>query len=123
MRNQVLQGFVQETDPYGNAWYPLARTTVTDKIDRGVNNGILKETGQLAKSFQYRVLANGVRLFTNHVFEDGTDADIHQEGGIHPETGYAIPARPMVPDMGNLPPHWEDFIQRTLNDGLDRLFN
>lgn len=118
-RDFVNQGFETETDPYGNAWKPLAAFTVADKRSRGVADPfqILHDSGELSKSFQYRALANGVRVFSNHVFDDGTPADVHQEGD-------GVPRRMMVPDESlGFPSHWEDEAMKIIEDGVDRMFN
>ena len=124
LRDIVKEGFVTELDPYGNPWPRLARSTVRFKAKNGVANpeGILKETGALSNSFQYRALSNGVRLFSTRVFDDGTTAEIHQEGGEHPVSGNIIPQRRMLPDDGNWPPEWENVVDRIIGDGIDRLF-
>lgn len=123
-REQVREGFAQETDPYGNPWPALARSTIADKRARGISNpaGILKETGELANSFEYRVLVNGVRLFSNRIFDDGTDANIHQFGGIHPRGRNFIPRRQMLPESGEFPEEWLDAVERIVGDGIDRIF-
>ena len=124
-RQRIRDGFVQEVDPYGNPWPALARSTVRDKVRRGVANpqGILKDSGALANSFEYRVTVNGVRVFSNRVFDDGVDANIHQTGGIHPVGRNNIPQRMMVPDADDLPPDWADEIERQIGNGIDRLFS
>lgn len=121
-RTKVREGFESERDPFGNPWKPLARNTIRSKVKRGVNNGILKETGELERSFQYRVLVNGVRLSSNRVFDDGTSAEIHQEGGVHPVTGQYIDARPMVPRQGDFPASWTTEVLNLVGEGIDRIF-
>lgn len=123
-RDRVRENFANEVDPYGNPWPALARSTVADKRKRGVANpeAILRETGQLADSFEYRVLVNGVRLFSRRTFDDGTDASIHQTGGIHPVGRNNIPQRQMIPEQGEFPQDWLEEVDRQIGNGLDRLF-
>lgn len=120
---KVHEGFEQEQDPYGVPWAPLARSTVKDKIARGIVDPerILYETGQLSRSFHYRPLTNGVRLFSDRVFEDGVSAEIHQVGGIHPVGGNNIPARPMLPEVNRFPQDWLAEVDRLVGEGVDRL--
>jgi phage gpG-like protein len=83
---------------------------------------ILIATGLLMNSFEYRALVNGVRLFNNRTFEDGTGAEIHQEGGFSPTSHNFIPARPMLPLTGEFPADWMIPVEDAIGDGIDRIF-
>lgn len=123
MRDETVATFRAETDPYGNPWAPLARSTIAEKTKKGAPAPelILVETGEMANSFQYRALVNGVRVFNNRVFDDGTTAEIHQEGGTHPVGKNFIPARPMLPDTGRFPEHWAMEIEKIIGEGITRV--
>ena len=100
-RRQVVLGFEQERDPYGNPWEPL-------KVREG---RILQDTGRMRNAFTFSPTADGfvIRNPTAYVafHEDGTSR---------------IPQRMMVPPNGDLPPLWERDVVRVIDQQFHRTF-
>ena len=107
--------FRAQADPWGNAWAKLSEVTLQRRRKgKGTgSNKILRDTGRLANSINYRADATSVSVGTNVVY-----AAMHQFGGTKsqwPHLWGNIPARPFLPVRNNrvdLPPD-------TLDDILD----
>lgn len=84
-QNRILR---QKVDPDGNAWAPLAESTVARKG----HSSILFETGDLARSI--KVDRHG-KTFTV-ITSDVEYADYMQEGFTHWKSGKRVPARPFM---------------------------
>lgn len=104
----VADEFRGSHDPRGNPWQPL-KYRQGGKMRRGQYGPRragkpLMKTGRLRASFSTAVTPNGFRI--------GTAV---QYAGYH-QTGTAtIPARPMLPDAGALPPAWQEAFAVELN--------
>lgn len=118
----VDEGFDSGRDPYGNPWAPLSKQYAEDKARAGYPLDILIRDGDLRRSFHREENRTGFAIFSDRVFDDGTDASIHQFGGVHPVTNAFIPQRQMLPYDG-FPPHWQQIAEGYLNVDIDRAFN
>lgn len=103
--------FVDQHDPWGGAWAPLAPATLAKRRDEGRSGAsILRDTSQLMQSLIHAPEGNGVDI---RVGNTNRPATIHQFGG---QAGrgrkVTIPARPMLPIKAGgevqLPPDWLD---------------
>jgi phage virion morphogenesis protein len=89
--------FRAQADPWGNAWAKLSEVTL-QRRRKGKGKGsnkILRDTGRLANSINYRADAASVSVGTNVVY-----AAMHQFGGTKsqwPHLWGDIPARPFLP--------------------------
>lgn len=118
---EVDQGFIRETDPYGESWEHLSPRTIRAKRRKGSKypTAILRDTELLRFSFQAAVSRTGFSIFTDRAFEDGTTPEIHQFGGVNSD-GRTIPARPFLPFEG-LPETWRSIAEGYLGDDLDNI--
>jgi len=73
---RIDRRFKTQTDPQGQPWRPLARSTVKTKARRGKRLKILQQDGDLRRTIVYRVDRDGVVWGTNRPY-----AAIHQFGG------------------------------------------
>lgn len=117
---EIDSSFVNEADPFGNPWHPLAKSTIDEKQRKGVSNptAILQETGELRQSWKADITRVGFTIFSDRVFDDGSTAEIHQFGGVAARSNATIPARPMLPE-DEFPPLWQDLAIGFLGDDLD----
>ena len=131
LTENVRLGFHDSKDPYGRPWKAVLR-----------GGQPLRDTGNLANSFTYRVSGDGVTIGSGlTVTYNGRRhnlADIHQFGRtIRPVKAKAlrfklngrfatakettIPPRPMLPE-GSWPPEWRedvlDILQRHLQEAI-----
>jgi phage virion morphogenesis protein len=115
--------FVDQRDPWGNPWAPLADATLAHRRDQGRSGvSILRDTGQLFAS-----LADGVDNDEAAIHLGFADrpASIHQWGGRAGRNhAVTIPARPMMPirqdGTVDMPSDWRDELidAMTANLGL-----
>jgi len=99
LNERVLDTYRNEQDPYGNAWAPLAASTVRRKHG---NTVILYRSGASGADCGARAIAGaGVAVWA------GGAAKYHQEASG------SRPARPVLPDRG-LPPKWRADIAAVL---------
>lgn len=61
MESSTRQNFLEEKDPNGNPWKPLAASTLQYKR----SGKILTETGRLVNSIGSEVVGNKARIYTN----------------------------------------------------------
>jgi phage gpG-like protein len=134
---QIQLGFRTSTAPDGSPWAPL-------KVRSGMP---LRDTGRLANSFSARATESGIEVGTN--VEDKIVVT-HQEGrtivpvtakrlrfkvpgaigarGRRGPSSFAfakkvtIPARPMVPSDGELPPKWRDACDAAADQAVRNYF-
>lgn len=99
----VRDGFEGEHDPYGSPWEALKERS----------GRILQDTGRLRNSWHQ----SGA---TNDSVTVSASADY---AGYHQNGTSKMPARPMVPREGALPPKWADEVKATAQDVLDDYFN
>ncbi len=126
LMERVKEGFENEHDPYGLPWKPLAPATLEHRRKRGVGAKILRDTGDMKESLNYRVAGrNAVAVgFSDkkapwHQF--GVTIERKTKTGVKKIT---IPARAMLPWRRGpggvqLPPSWLHGIMTTLEDFLD----
>lgn len=116
---EIDQGFIRETDPYGTPWKHLSPRTIRAKRRKGSRfpTAILRDTELFRHSFQAEVNRTGFAVFTDRAFEDGTTPEIHQYGGYNSD-GRSVPARPFLP-LDGLPEHWRAIAEGYLGDDLD----
>lgn len=121
---EIRAEFAQERDPFGNPWVPLKAITVKHKTDHGspTPGKILEDSGRLHDSFAFEVTDQGLSVFTDRTFEDGTTAEIHQFGGTHPRKLNFIPAREMLPFSDVLPDDWQRHVDIAFTVGVERIF-
>lgn len=111
--NVTEDAFQTETSPFGDAWLPLAESTLEQAAKKGrTSPKILQDSGQLAGSIATDAGPDFAELSVGKVY-----GAIHQFGG---QAGRGrrvrIPARPYVPvnDQGELP----EFVQEAILDVL-----
>lgn len=98
----VAEGFSKEQAPSGARWAPL-------KVRRGK---ILQDTGRLRASFHRKTIAgNRVTIGPGVAY-----ARYHQTGTSR------MPARPMVPEGGNLPAKWEARLNDVASEVMRDVF-
>lgn len=93
--DRIEHEFVSETDPYGNAWKQLKKSTV----QRKGHDRIMFESGDMLADT--KAVASGDRIEfvgTNY-------------GPIHQKDGANRPARPAVPNDTELPDEWQSDIR------------
>jgi phage virion morphogenesis protein len=73
---QADLGFRAEKDPWGTPWKKLKAATLRARRGRRKGAKILRDTGRLAGSINYRATADSVTVGTNVIY-----AAIHQFGG------------------------------------------
>lgn len=99
LRHAVDSQFTLGTDPYGNAWEPLAPVT----IGKGRTPPPLTDTGKMRDSLQVTVTGESIR------FSMGGPAVYHQHGGVR------LPQRKIFPgDPDPIPPIYEAAITDAL---------
>jgi phage gpG-like protein len=85
---EVLRGFREQVDPYGNKWAPLAPSTLAGRRPGRRTKGfigplegakILQNSGRLRRSFVAVGEPDGVRISTNVIY-----AGVHQYGHTFP---------------------------------------
>jgi hypothetical protein len=104
--DQRLQDcFANETDPYGNAWAPLAASTVKRK--RG-NTVIMYRTGK-ARAQTHAVAARGA----------GIKIEIGEVMKYHMEQDGTRPARRILPTFG-MPKAWNADVKAALDAAFAR---
>lgn len=86
------QCFETSTSPEGEAWKPLKKRAGKPLVD----------TGSLRDSFAVNVRRNKITITSDH-----PGAALHQYG--YRERG--IPARPMLPAEGEVPPAWDNLFR------------
>lgn len=120
---EIKHEFAAGVNPYGAAWELLRPYTIERKKQEHSAHpfDVLKDTGELANSFHSEVIPEGVSIYTDRVFADGTTAAIHQEGGTHPRTLHFLPPREMLPFEG-LPIDWLQLVELFVDAGVNRVF-
>ena len=99
--DRVHEGFSQSHDPFGNPWADL----------KWRSGQPLRLTGRLMNSFQADI--KGLRLMVR----TNVDYFPHHQWGA-PRAN--IPARPMLPPAGTLPPAWAEAIAEIAREELKR---
>lgn len=119
----IDDGFKQERSPFGVPWQPLAKRTIRKKQRLGYPKPerILHGTGQMRASWAYHATSRSVSFSNNRSFPDGTDASIHQFGGMAGK--FKIPARPMVPFDSDPPEEWSQAAINVIRYALGRYMN
>lgn len=104
---RLKQQFIDETDPYGNAWDELQETTVARK---GGDSRILQRSDAMAQATE-AVTGSGAGVIAS----SNETAQWHQWGTKN------MVARPVLPgeDTG-LPETWEADISTALQNAADR---
>jgi hypothetical protein len=95
----IDQSFVQQRDPYNQAWVPLADSTLRARQRRGQGSAILQATGAMRASLGFESDAHSVLAHIN------APAEYHQEGS------WRLPQRRIFPiSFGQryLPKAWTD---------------
>lgn len=92
IRLAVRREFTAEADPYGAAWAALAPSTVARKG----SSKILTETGLTAGSVDTVVSGTTIRVSV------GGESHWHQSG---------MPARPILPNEGDIPGDWNAILE------------
>jgi phage virion morphogenesis protein len=91
--------FRQESDPWGQQWKALAASTIRRRR-KGPSSGrdkILRDTGRLSKSINYRATSKSVTVGTNVIY-----SAIHQYGGkAGRNRRVTIPRRAFLPIGAN----------------------
>lgn len=114
--------FVDQHDPWGGAWAPLAPATLAKRRDEGRQGAtILRDTSQLMQSLMHAPEGDGVDI---RIGNTNRPATIHQFGGQAGRGGRTnIPARPMLPIKAGgevqLPPDWLDELIEITRGHLD----
>lgn len=89
----VQQRFIDQVDPDNQPWAQLSPVTLARRRKAGKGAQILRDTGVLMNSIQYKISGNTVTLFTNLIY-----AGTHQYGAAKG----AYRAKPPIP-WGNVP--------------------
>ena len=118
VRAQIAQGFVDQRDPYGNSWKPLADATLKLRMRAGNSSTqILDDSGEMRRSLRVRDDTVTIR----------TPAEFHQTGGPMIMFGKHrawLPQRRIMPinDQGqaDLPEAWADVIAGYFTDWIGR---
>lgn len=96
----IDDGFSSGTDPYGNAWEPLADATLA----RGRSEPALTDSSDMREAVSVKPLAgSGIQITSSSPY-----STFHQTGTRR------MPARPFLPDGGELPDEWQDAIDKSL---------
>lgn len=107
LREAIEEQFDQGVDPYGNAWEPLAESTIA----RGRFPPPLTDTHDMRDSVAVGPLPGaGVAITIDH------PAQIHQTGWSG-RSG-AGPARPVLPGA-HFPPAWKEIIDDTIAEQIN----
>jgi phage virion morphogenesis protein len=98
--SSTQQRFVDQKGPDGNPWAALSPVTLARRRGGGIGANILRDTGRLASSVNYKVSGGSIDLGTNVIY-----AGTHQYGARKGAYGKTkrnspipwgdIPARPM----------------------------
>jgi len=102
----VQMQFDAGVDPYGDAWAPLAESTIA----KGRDEPPLTDSGSMASGIQVRPARGAGIEFT----VEAEYAQFHQTGTRN------MPARKILPDGDELPPHWDEVIERSVNDAFEK---
>lgn len=130
----VMEGFQQETDPYGRAWKPTKRRNpiLQDKLN--LRDGIkwkadgrrieIKTTGPANEYAAYH--QNGTQARTQPVKKNGQFRSRRSTSRLKTSVRIvhipALPARKFFPDEGTLPPAYEARIRNTFEQYLRQKF-
>ena len=112
---QVSASFATETDPYGNPWAKLKRSTIKAKQESGAirPNRRLFEFGELASSWGFSAGPKRVRIESS---DDSEKVARHQYGGVGSDSGEPVPQRQILPDGNDLPPEWTAGVEEAFRD-------
>jgi len=105
----IQEEFDAGADPYGNAWAPLAESTLA----RGRSAPPLTDTGAMRDSVRVAPLARA-----------GVGVTIDHPAGVH-QTGWdgasgKGPARPILP-RGVMPARWSEAIKSAVSDTVRKV--
>lgn len=119
--NEAEQTFIDQADPWGRAWHPLAAATVESREKAGTWPGkILQVHGQLASSLGRSSGNDYAEVSLGKVY-----GAIHQFGGEAGRAGarVEIPARPILPidAEGDMPPALVEEIADRVEAYIDSL--
>lgn len=92
---QLQREFVEEKDPYGRAWKPLAKST----IQRKGHDRIMFESGDMLEQTKAHAVGDRIEFV-------GTEY-----GPFHQGASGNRPARPAVPNESALPKDWQEDIR------------
>lgn len=93
---EIERQFSAGSDPYGAAWAPLARGGQSHLI----------ETGTMLASLVVTSTGKEIQMSMD------SPAPYHQSGTSR------MPARPIFPDEGQIPPSWEAIIQAAVDNQI-----
>lgn len=94
--SNTQQRFVDQVDPDGLPWKALSTVTLARRRKAGSGAQILRDTGRLASSINYKVVGGSVELGTNVVY-----AGTHQFGADKGSYGKTKKGRPIP--WGDIP--------------------
>lgn len=97
----IAEEFDRGADPYGNAWEPLAESTIA----RGRTNPPLTDTGDMRGSVQVTVYGTDIVASVDDPFP------YHQAGTAN------MPARPILP-TGATPDSWVAAVDESVDEEL-----
>jgi hypothetical protein len=102
----IQEQFDRGEDSYGDGWANLAATTLA----RGRHPPPLTDTGALRNSITvYPTKGAGIEIAV------GMDY-----GRFHQTGTQFMPARKILPDKGELPQEWEDAIEKSVSDAMQK---
>jgi len=106
----IQRQFDAGVDAYGEAWAPLADSTLKRTPDR--NGGPLDNTSEMREGIVVQPMQGaGIQI----TFEDKGDVAMYHQSGTS-----RMPARPILPDGDDLPDEWERAISDAYEDAFDR---
>ena len=125
--NSLIPGQLErEEDPSGTKWRPIKRhgEILRDKgaLFSGWNRGAVVEKNRQGFTVENPVPYAAVHQFGSGTYAGGSAYAIPNAFGsgktvLHP----GVPARPMVPDSGELPPSWDTSLRETAEETLAAL--
>lgn len=119
LENLTLERFQRQDSPDGVPWAALSPVTLRKRQRRGITRTtILRETG-LLRSTVRATASEWTATLT--VGGPGSWAAVHQRGNPSNTFGGApapIPARPMIPDEGDLPPRYVPRLLEPIEDAI-----
>jgi hypothetical protein len=106
LRDLIRAQFVNEVDPYGNAWEPLAESTIARKYG---DDRILRRSDRMFNGLRVTPISGG-----------GIRIELAPYGAFHQTGSKNMPARPILP-MGTFPKTWSDALKRAARGEVRRV--
>lgn len=118
IRQDVIQNFKGEHNPFSKAWTPLALSTKERKAKKGYRSEILQETGKLMDEMSskgnYEINSNNLDVVTTS-FKESKSGDNFFYGYLHNFGGSKVDERKFVA--------YTDKVNKNVEDRVFKLFN